>query len=352
MHYRLFILIALSLILISCADKYRAYRSQYEYENSSGHPQYSDLYYWAAHPDKKKDPSDSVPLALAMAKKELTADVFFLHPTTFTKRKDRHSLNARINDAYINAKTDYSTILYQASVFNGSCRVFAPRYRQAHISNFFTSDQKQANGAFEIAYQDVKSAFEFYLQHWNQARPFFIAAHSQGSFLAEKLLKEFFDSSTGNASALRKQLIAAYVIGWAVPSGYFSTLKMCEDSLQTGCLCSWRTLRRGYVPRYYKKEKGLSLVTNPLTWTTGGEFAPRSLNRGSILSRFNRVYLHSTDAQIANGFLYVRKPRFPGSFFYFTRNYHIGDINLYYVNMRDNIAARLAAFQAGASGKR
>ena len=47
-------------------------------------PDYSNLFFWAAHPDKK-DMSDSVPSFLRNETKDGSADVFFLHPTTFTK---------------------------------------------------------------------------------------------------------------------------------------------------------------------------------------------------------------------------------------------------------------------------
>ena len=129
--------------------------------------------------------------------------------TTFTRESDTLPSNARIDDAYINAKTDYSTILYQASVFNLHCRVFAPRYRQAHIQNFYSSDTSKSKAAFEQAYNDIKTAFEYYLAHYNQGRPIIIAGHSQGAFLSERLLKEFFENKP-----LQKQLVAAYIIGW------------------------------------------------------------------------------------------------------------------------------------------
>ena len=41
-----------------------------------------------------------------------------------------------IDDNYINAKTDYSTILYQASVFNQHARVFAPQIQAGEYFRF------------------------------------------------------------------------------------------------------------------------------------------------------------------------------------------------------------------------
>jgi len=325
--------------LASCTDKYRPYKSKYQFTSPDGKPDYSNLNYWAAHP-WKWDPSDSVPEPLRNEIKDSTADVFFLHPTTYTSKKKTKGQNAAIDDAYLNAKTDYSSLLYQASVFNNQCRVFAPRYRQAHIKTFFEKDDQKKAAAFDLAYEDLKNAFDQYLETWNNGRPIIIAGHSQGSLLAERLLKDYFENKP-----LKNQLVVAYIIGWPVPKDYFTGLKMCEDSLQSGCICSWRTLRRGFIPSYMKKENGNTFVTNPLTWTTGPDHAPRQLNKGSVLTKFNTVYQHTTDAQTSNGVLFVKRPRFPWSFLYFTRNYHIADINLYYLNIRDNVKRRISIFR-------
>lgn len=331
------VVIFLMLLIAGCADKYRAYRSNYKFRSESGRADYSDLNYWAAHP-WKWDPSDSVPLPYREEFRDSVVDVFFLHPTSYTKRRNK-GRNAPVDDDRINAKTDYTSILYQASVFNQQSRVFAPRYRQAHISNFFTSKEDSAAKAFEIAYEDVKFAFEYYLQYWNSGKPIIIASHSQGSLLAERLLKEYFDGKP-----LQNKLVVAYVIGWGLPKEYFSDLKICGDSIQTGCVCAWRTLRKGFLPKYVRKENGNSLVTNPLTWTTTDVHADRKLNKGSILFEFNKLYPHAIDAQIGQGLLYTHKPKFPWSFMYLTRNYHIGDINLYYHSIRENVRTRIGAY--------
>jgi Protein of unknown function (DUF3089) len=329
----------LIISLSSCSDKYQSFRSHYQFKSLDGKPDYSNLDYWAAHP-WKQDPSDSVPAPLKNETRDSVADVFFLHPTTLTSIRKLKHRNADIDDDYLNAKTDYSAVLYQASVFNQQCRVFAPRYRQAHIVNFFSKDKEKAAKAFEFAYEDLKIAFLYYLKTWNNGRPIIIASHSQGSLLAERLLKEFFEDKP-----LQNQLVVAYVIGWPVPKEYFTSLKMCTDSLQTGCLCSWRTLRKGFVPSYLKNERGNSYVTNPLSWTTTNEYASKKLNKGSVLTKFNTIYYHTTDAQISNGLLYVKKPKFPWSFIYIVRNYHIADINLFYLNIRENIRQRISAYQ-------
>jgi hypothetical protein len=331
-------------LLTSCSNKYKVFENEYHFRSSSGVPDYSYLNYWAAHP-WKKDPSDSVPAPLQNEQRDSVADVFFFHPTTYTSKRKMKGLNADIDNPYFNAKTDYSTILYQASAFNKDCRVFAPRYRQAHISNFYLKDKEKAAASFDMAYEDLKTAFQYYMQHWNSGRPIIIASHSQGSLLAERLLKEFFDEPAIQSTSLKNKLVVAYILGWPVSKDYFTTIPVCADSLQTGCICTWRTLRKGFVPYYLRSEKGNSYVTNPLNWTAGADYATRQLNKGSVLTSFNHIYKNTTDAQVNNGLLYVHKPKFPGSFFYWTKNYHIGDINLYYLNIRENVSLRLKMYK-------
>jgi hypothetical protein len=300
-------------------------------------PDYHDLFYWAAHPDKK-DPSDSVPAPL---KKEYqpdsTVDVFFLHPTTFTAPSELW--NADINDTAINAKTDRSTILFQASAFN-EFRIFAPRYRQANLHAYYTTDTAHALAAFDEAYEDISRAFKYYLDHYNNGRPIIIASHSQGTTHALRLLKEYFDGKP-----LQKQLVAAYVIGMHIPSNYYSSLEMCRDSLQTGCLCGWRSFKYGYEPEFVKNETDSGMVTNPLTWTTNSEPAPRSLNAGAVLRKFNKLYPMVADATVNKKVLWIDEIKFPGSVFLKMKNYHIGDINLFYMNIRKNLRQRVASFR-------
>jgi hypothetical protein len=325
----------LLFLLSACAKKYQAFVSQYDFAVKTPIPNYNNLDYWAAHP-WKKDPSDSIPKPLRNEKRDSIADVFFIYPTTYTE--SRAGWNADINDADLNAKTDYTSILYQASVFNQHCRVFSPRYRQAHFSAFFI-DPQQSDPVFDTAYADVKRAFEFYLENYHHTRPLIIAGHSQGAKMAERLLREFFDGKP-----LQKYLVAAYIVGWPIPQNLFGQIPVCTDSMQTGCFCGWRTFRKNYIAPYASNENPVSYVTNPLSWDTTTAYVSAARNKGSVLRDFNKLILHTTDAQIHEGVLWVSKPKFPGGSFYRAKNYHIADINLYYMNLRSNIEARIKNF--------
>jgi len=336
-HLYSLLLTSCSLVFLSC-HSYRPYKSKYTFRSETGAPDYSSLDYWAAHP-RKWDPADSIPASLSAIQADSAADVFFIHPTTLTHKTGRKDRNARIDDWLINAKTDYTSILYQASVFNQHCRVFAPRYRQAHIRNFFSRDSLQRAAAFRLAYEDVKRAFQYYLEHFNHGRPIIIAGHSQGSMLGITLLKEFFD-----LPEMQDRLVVAYLPGWPIPLTAFNGLKVCADSLQTGCVCGWQTLRKGFIPSYYRNKSTAGLATNPLSWDTLGSPVSRDRNLGSVLTKFNKIYPRTTNAQLVDGLLFVKKPRFPWSFLFFRRNYHVADINLFYLNIRQNVGQRIRAF--------
>jgi hypothetical protein len=303
---------------------------------------YSKRDNWAAHP-WKKDFADSIPLSLINNEtRDSSVDVFFIHPTTYTKN-DFSDWNSSLMDDELNNKTDESAILYQASVFNASCRIFAPRYRQAHIKSFYI-DKETANPYFDIAFEDVKNAFEYYLTHYNNNRPIIIAGHSQGTVHAARLLKTYFENK-----ALGKKLVAAYLIGMPIPLNYFSSIDLCKNKNQTGCYVSWRTYYKGYEPSEEKnKSKIVYGVVNPLNWEAiNHQYVSKQNNKGAVMRNFNKVVKKVVDAEIHNNILWSCKPDVFGKFLFHKKNFHIGDINLFYMNIRENIRDRINSYFKG-----
>ena len=194
--------------------------------------------------------------------------------------------------------------------------------------------------AFEMAYSDIKKAFEYYLTNFNGGRPIIIASHSQGTIHAGRLLKEYFEGKN-----LQNKLICAYLIGMPTPENYFTKIPPCKDSLSTGCFVGWRTFKKNYIDTVYiSKEKFRSIVTNPLTWTTTINYASPSVNTGGVLKNFNKIKKGLVDAQIHDNILWTCKPKFFGNIFLTKKNYHVGDINLFYTNIRENVNTRIKMF--------
>lgn len=342
MKYKIFYIILNYYLLIhlftSCSSPRYLRLPEYQ-QPLKEEADYANLSYWAAHPSKH-DPADSVPQPLRNVTQDTLADVFFIHPTSFTNMLDT-AWNASFNQSALNAQTDYSSILYQATAFNEQSRIFAPRYRQANLKVYFSSDTLKCKQALEFAYQDVKQAFEFYLKNWNKKRPIIIAAHSQGTQHAARLIREFFDGTE-----LQHQLVCAYLIGMPVPQGFFQHLNACTEPGATGCIISWRTFQRGYTdPFFVAKETFQAIVVNPLNWkTSSSSIIPREENTGSVLKNFNRIKKAVVDAQIHRNVLWTCKPKFFGNFLIRQKNYHVGDINLFYMNIRINVHQQIQTF--------
>lgn len=300
-------------------------------------PDYANLHYWAAHPNKI-DLADTIPYQSNVKNEQniARADVFFLYPTIYTQKPtNRYTWNADTNDEKLNKQIDESTIMNQATVFNGSCRVFAPRYRQAHYYVFLTPNKTDKEQALDLAYQDIKAAFEYYLKNENQGRPIVIAGHSQGTILAGRLLKEFFDGKP-----LQKQLVEAYLIGIATPANYFQTILPSDSPEATGGFVTWNTFAKNYYPNYYADGLDSAVCTNPLTWHINEDYAPRELNKGGVGLKFTFVE-KPVDAQVHDGMLWICKPYIKGRAFIKIKIWHRADINLFWMNIRENVALRI-----------
>ena len=326
--------------------------------NTGPVPDYSNLYFWAASPSKHST-ADSIPSFLKEEKRDKSADVFFIHPTSFIGTDDENDMlqsgtnwkemldklkvlswNADLNDEAINKRSDDRSILYQASVFNGSCRVFAPRYRQANIKAFFVRNSTVAEKAFDLAYSDIKKAFEYYLEHENNGRPIIIASHSQGSLHAIRLLQEFFDGT-----ALQQKLVCAYVIGYQIPTDAFKHIPVGNTPDATGCFVGWRSYKKDELSSQIKAEKGNSVCVNPLTWTTSTDVAPETLNDGALYT-FNRIIPHAVSAGIEpkSKILWVTLPPQIADKMKKMKNLHVYDYNLFWMNIRENVKQRIDAY--------
>jgi len=307
-------------------------------------PDYSNEKNWAALPSRA-DEADLTPLPEMTDNQQVAkADVFFLYPTTLTKGRPKKIWNADVNNKKRNKEIRKTPIRLQSTIFNGAAKIYAPFYRQAHIKSFGylagdnAEKKEKAEAALALAYEDVKAAFEYYLKNHNDGRPIIIAGHSQGARHGANLLKDYFDGKP-----LQKQLVAGYVIGMPIPTDFYQNIPVCESPDQTGCFVSWRTFKTGHYPKKYIYGKQITVV-NPLSWKTDETVVPNSENKGAVLRGFDKIYPELVNAKAINGLLWCDRPKFPGSWLLRTKNYHAGDLNLYYLNVRENVGVRVEAF--------
>lgn len=326
-------------------------------------PDYARAEAWAARPERDDAADVHPPGTVAIDPRRAPVDVFFVHPTSFFSRDQ---WNAAIDDSKVNSQTDAGSIRNQASVFNGCCAIYAPRYRQTTFAGFTTRIGPDAEKSMALAYSDVRRAFDYFIEHDSKGRPFILASHSQGSRYALWLLQDAIEGTP-----LRNRFVAAYIVGYAIPADWFTrnlkTIKVCETAVQTGCVLTWSTYGEGadakqahfgVMHRYgdqFESNEGKALVcTNPLSWTSGSAPAPATLNRGAwAVPRRGEPgppRPAATGARCENGVLFIdkteglamRRGRLPGD------NYHRLDYQLFYMNIRANASERIEAFQAQA----
>jgi len=347
-------------------------------------PDYSHLNNWAAHP-KLEDKSNYTPEGIEPITTTPRADVFFIHPTTFF---GKNSWNSPLEHTLSRTFIDEMIMPSQASVFNESCRIFAPRYRQATFYSFLEGG-KNAKKALELAFSDLVRAFDYYMKNENDGRPFFIAGHSQGALHGIRLLEQRIENT-----AHFQQFVAAYLVGFRFPNDKFgTTLKNIQPGIrpnQTGCVLAWDTYIEGGKPgrklenrmHWYPTEDGKGrwekcasknpFGINPLNWKVSHETIEADHNKGAVHSHFlgkmpdlgnvwekepqkiactglSAPYLHEVSTTLKKDrFLYISKPfnRVFRTFLLPKGNYHMYDLALFYMNIRENVAARLAAFEA------
>lgn len=290
---------------------------------------------WAALPTMQ-DNADWTPKGLVNLQDSAKVDVFFIHPTTDVAG---FKGNASLESKMINKQTDNFSIKFQASVFNESCKVYAPRYRQAALNNFFSKNTDRSKEAFDVAYQDIKEAFEFYLKNYNNGRPIVIAGHSQGSMHAQRLLKEFFDGQP-----LQKQLVEAYIIGFPTYVTQFQFLKLSESAEDFGGYISYSTFGSDSKIATIAPEYTNAVSVNPLNWTTEKIFVAGNSQQGSLSKKSEEIIHTVFGAKNANGILEIQKPQDGGFVPMVMKNYHIYDYSLFYMNIRENVALRIKKY--------
>ncbi len=325
-------------------------------------PDYAVLSSWAALPGKT-NLADLTPAGTKnrFNQGDAPADVFFIHPTGFHKGS---SWTFSMDE---NTGTEEKTqwmMANQASVYNGCCNVYAPRYRQASIFAFF-GDEKIKNEVLDVAYQDVVQAFEYYIKHYNQGRPFIISGHSQGTYHGIRLLKEVIDKTP-----LAKQMVAAYIIGGQITSSHFETMqdiKICTQATDLNCAIHWDTFSDAIIGDSFP-ERADNICINPLSWQLDGPLAGKEQHLGAVYpsGEFHAHYSGSDaatgiefppleapksnylQAQCKNGMLFITDQsgtpfeKFRHSFM--KGSYHLLDYSFFHMDIRENAKLRIETY--------
>ena len=250
-----------------------------------------------------------------------------------------------------------------ASAFADSTNVFMPFYRQSSLK--YAGEIYKRDGNIDAAisgmpYNDITAALDYYFKHYNNGRPFILASHSQGSAIAQIVLKKYFKEHP----EYYKRMVAAYVIGYAVTKDYLAAnphLKFATGESDAGVIISWNTEGKRNVEENVTTcvlfPNAISI--NPINWKLDDTYAPASENLGSLVLNEDNTAFEignvGADAKVipSRGVVLTNAKIEPmpaelaavADEFFGPDGRHESDYTFYYNNIKANVAKRIATFK-------
>ena len=219
----------------------------------------------------------SVPSQLDPVK---NVDVFYVYPTAYFAGPGDPTIGPIDNT--IMAAGAKSWFQKQATAFATVGNIYAPYYRQADA--FYTLALPTADAVYDFISgtpaTDVTAAFDYYIKHYNNNRPFILVSHSQGSTVTALLLQNYMKANPD----VYQRMIAAYAIGWSFTQDYFdrnSHLKFAQGPDDTGVIISYNTQSPSFTGRNPVVFPG-AMAINPISWSRTTTPAPAAANAGSL----------------------------------------------------------------------
>jgi hypothetical protein len=170
-------------------------------------------------------------------------DCFYVYPTV--------SLEPTPNSDMIPGPGEKGVVVHQIARLASKCRIYAPMYRQVTLSalaSFMAG--KPVAASRELAYDDVRDAWNEYLAHDNHGRGVVLIGHSQGSGVLTELVKNEIDGKP-----IQKQIVSVILGGTIlqVPvgkdvGGDFQSVPLCRSDAQTGCVIAFASFRANVPP--------------------------------------------------------------------------------------------------------
>ncbi len=276
------------------------------------------------------------------------ADVFFICPTVYAGAAD--SFNMSMDDEETKSNFLGATNM-EKGIYDEDCRFFAPYYRQAGL-NVYELPEEKREPYLVLAYQDVKAAFSYYMDHYNDGRPIVLAGFSQGADLSIRLLKDCFADEE-----VRNLLVACYAIGWRITEEELADnphLRVASGEDDTGVIISFNSEAEDITDSLLIPAGTKTLSINPLNWKTDSTPAGKELNQGACFTQYSgdieTEIPHLTGAYIdpdrgALKVTDVTPEEYPPQLSIFESGvYHLYDYQFFYRNLQENVGVRVDSY--------
>jgi pimeloyl-ACP methyl ester carboxylesterase len=276
-------------------------------------------------------------------------DVFYLYPTAWQKAGPSDPNICNIDNASMKTGAP-GVFALQATAFETVGNIYAPYYRQAdaaYLLSLRPEDRDKAIGG--IPKSDVMAAFDYYIEHYNDGRPFILAGHSQGSMVLMYLLSDYMKEHP----QVYARMIVAYVIGYSVTQDYLTRnphLRFAEGPDDTGVIVSYNTQAPNVSANGNPVVLPGAIAINPISWTREETLAPATEGMGSFMPDARGAFRKApqyADARVdkAKGAVITTADSRGLSLGFGAGIYHVYDYLFYYFNLRENAANRAEHFR-------
>lgn len=280
-------------------------------------------------------------------------DIFYLYPTAWQKvDKNEPDICAIDNPSMLRGAN--KAFARQATAFETVGNIYAPYYRQVGIEYCLSLPlQEQNNVVGGIPKADAFAAFDYYIDNYNNGRPFILAGHSQGSNVLLFLLAEYMKEHP----EVYERMIAAYVIGYSVTDSYLAQnthLKFASGPSDTGVIISYNTEAPNVIGKSPVVLLG-AVAINPISWTREDGLSTAEQSLGSIVLNHEggiaaENVKNYADARVdkVKGVVVCSTADVdklaPGNQIFPKGVYHSFDYPFYYYNIRENAENRIKNF--------
>ncbi len=280
--------------------------------------------------------------------KAAAADVFFICPTVYGGEAAR--FNMSLDDTAVKGDFLRATNM-EKGIYDQQTRFFAPYYQQAGL-NVYELPIEEREPYLSVAYEDIKDAFAYYLERYNEGRPIILAGFSQGADMSIRLLKDCFADEEVN-----DLLVACYAIGWSITEAElaeFPHLRFATGEADTGVIVSFNSEAEAVTDSLLIPSGTRTLAINPLNWKTDSTPAEKEANLGTCFTDYSGSIVteipHLCGAYIdpIRGALKVpdvTPEMYPPVLPIFSDGvYHLYDYQFFYRNLQENVEVRLNAY--------
>jgi hypothetical protein len=170
-------------------------------------------------------------------------DCFYVYPTVSRDQTPNSDTTPGVDELEIARQ--------QLARFGSVCRLYAPLYRQVTqlaLRQMLAGEQPATNR--EMAYADVKAAWDHYLASDNGGRGVVLIGHSQGAGLLTRLIAAEIDGKP-----VQDRLVSALLIGTNLAvanphegGGSFREIRLCQSATDTRCAISYVSFRASAPP--------------------------------------------------------------------------------------------------------